>query len=217
VAVLDDYQHVARASADFAPLTAVAEVTVFHDHLGDPSALVERLTDFDVVVAMRERTAFPAMVLDRLPRLGLLVTTGMANASIDLAAAERLGITVCGTAVAGSATPELVWALLMAVARGIPAEDAAIRRGLWQVGLGRELAGSTLGLLGLGRLGQAMARYAQAFDMRVIAWSQNLTRERAEQLGVEAVTKSELSSEPTSSRSTSVCRSGPRASWAPRS
>jgi phosphoglycerate dehydrogenase-like enzyme len=190
--VLDDYQRVALGSADFAPLSAVAQVVVFHDHLGDESALVERLADVDAVVAMRERTAFPASVLEGLPRLGLLVTTGMVNAAIDLESASRLGITVCGTRAAGSATPELVWALLMALARGIPAEDAAIREGRWQVGIGRELAGSTLGLLGLGRLGQAMAHYAQAFGMNVIAWSQNLTAERAQRFGVEAVSKAEL-------------------------
>lgn len=195
VAILDDYQEVALSSADWSPVTSRADVTVFTDHIADEAALIERLATFDVIVAMRERTAFPATVLDRLPRLRLLITTGMANASIDLKAAARLGITVCGTGGTGAATPELVWGLILALARYIPQEDAAVRDGGWQRTVGRELAGSTLGLLGLGRIGQRIARYARAFDMDCIAWSQNLTADRAEAARARLVTKQQLFAE----------------------
>jgi phosphoglycerate dehydrogenase-like enzyme len=195
VAILDDYQEVALSSADWSPVTSRADVTVFTDHIADEAALTERLATFDVIVAMRERTAFPATVLARLPRLRLLITTGMANASIDLKAAARLGITVCGTGGTGAATPELVWGLILALARYIPQEDAEVRAGGWQRTVGRELAGSTLGLLGLGRIGQRIARYARAFDMDCIAWSQNLTAERAEAAGARLVTKQQLFAE----------------------
>ena len=195
VAILDDYQDVALSSADWSPVTGRADVTVFTDHVADEAALVQRLAPFDVIVAMRERTAFPATVLDRLPRLRLLVTTGMANASIDLRAAARLGVTVCGTGGSRAATPELVWGLILALARHIPQEDAAVRSGGWQRTVGRELAGSTLGLLGLGRIGQRIARYARAFEMNCIAWSQNLTAERAEAAGARLVTKDQLFAE----------------------
>jgi len=195
VAILDDYQEVALSSADWSAVTSRADVTVFTDHIADEAALIQRLATFDVIVAMRERTAFPATVLDRLPRLRLLITTGMANASIDLKAAARLGVTVCGTGGSGAATPELVWGLILALARYIPQEDAAVRAGGWQRTVGRELAGSTLGLLGLGRIGQRIARYARAFDMDCIAWSQNLTAERAEAAGARLVTKQQLFAE----------------------
>ena len=195
VAILDDYQDVALSSADWSPVTGRADVTVFTDHVADEAALVQRLAPFDVIVAMRERTAFPATVLDRLPRLRLLVTTGMANASIDLRAAARLGVTVCGTGGSRAATPELVWGLILALARHIPQEDAAVRSGGWQRTVGWELAGSTLGLLGLGRIGQRIARYARAFEMNCIAWSQNLTAERAEAAGARLVTKDQLFAE----------------------
>jgi phosphoglycerate dehydrogenase-like enzyme len=195
VAVLDDYQQIALSSADWSPITGRADVTVFTDHVADELALIQRLAAFDVIVAMRERTAFPATVLDRLPRLRLLVTTGMANASIDLGAAARLGVTVCGTGGSRAATPELVWGLILALARRIPEEDAAVRAGGWQRTVGRELAGSTLGLLGLGRIGQRIAHYARAFEMNCIAWSQNLTAERAEATGARLVTKDQLFTE----------------------
>jgi phosphoglycerate dehydrogenase-like enzyme len=162
------------------------------DHVADLGDLVERLAGADVVVAMRERTPFPAEVLARLPRLRLLVTTGMANAAIDVAAAARQGVVVSGTAGSGAATAELAWALVLAVARGVAADDRAIRAGRWQERLGIELAGSTLGLLGLGRLGSAVARYAHAFDMRVLAWSEHLTPERAAEQGAELVDRAEL-------------------------
>lgn len=192
VAVLDDYQQVALTSADWSPLHGRAEVTVFTDHLTDPGALASRLTPFEVVVAMRERTPFPAALLQRLPALRLLVTTGMANASIDLAEAARLGVAVCGTGGSAAAAPELTWALLMALARHVPAEDARVRAGGWQQTVGCELAGRTLGLLGLGRIGERVAGYGRAFGMEVIAWSQHLTPERASACGARLVPKPEL-------------------------
>jgi phosphoglycerate dehydrogenase-like enzyme len=145
-----------------------------------------------VIAAMRERTPFPAALLDRLPRLRLLVTTGMRNASIDLAAAHRRGVVVCGTGGSAAGTPELTWALMMALTRNIPAEDARIRAGGWQSTVGRELAGRTLGLLGLGRIGQRVAGYGRAFGMDVLAWSQNLTADRAESCGARLVDKAAL-------------------------
>ncbi|MDO8731176.1 MAG: D-2-hydroxyacid dehydrogenase family protein [Actinomycetota bacterium] len=192
VAVLDDYQHAALNSGDFTRLAAIADVVTFDDHVSQAKDLAQRLAGFHVVIGMRERTAFNAELLAQLPDLGLLITTGMANASFDLEAARTLGITVCGTGMAGAATEELIWALIMSLARNIPAEDAAIRAGGWQTGMGRELSGSTLGLLGLGRLGGRIAHFAKAFDMNCIAWSQNLTAERAAEVGAELVTKDEL-------------------------
>jgi phosphoglycerate dehydrogenase-like enzyme len=190
VAVLDDYQHVARS---FGPWDALdADVTVFHDHLTGLEPLAERLAPFDVVVAMRERTPFGADLLARLPRLRLLVTTGMANASIDLAAAAARGVVVCGTRVLPSPTAELTWALILALLRHVPEEDARMRSGGWQATVGTELAGRTLGLIGFGRLGRRVAAVGQAFEMPVLAWSQNLVAEEARALGVEPVGRDEL-------------------------
>ncbi len=192
VAVLDDYQHVARSSADWSPLDGVAEVVTFHEHIADPDELVAALAGFEVVVGMRERTPFRADVLRRLPDLRLLITTGAGNASFDLVTAAELGVVVCGTRYTGASAPELTWALIQALARNVVAEDAAVRAGGWQIGLGRDLAGSTLGLVGLGRIGARIARYAAAFDVNVIAWSQNLTAERCDEVGVRFVEKQEL-------------------------
>jgi phosphoglycerate dehydrogenase-like enzyme len=192
VAVLDDYQSVAQSSADWTPLNDRADLTFFNDHIADSADLVRRLEPFDVVVAMRERTAFPAAILDRLPKLALLITTGPFNAAIDVAAAHARGIVVCGTGGVPHTTAELTWALIMAVTRRVPAEDAALRAGRWQTTIGPELAGSTLGIVGLGNIGERIARYGQAFDMNVVAWSQNLTNERAEAVGVKLVGKREL-------------------------
>jgi phosphoglycerate dehydrogenase-like enzyme len=191
VAILDDYQGVALASADWS-LGDRVDITVFSDHIRDEAALVERLTPFEVIVAMRERTAFPESLLAQLPNLKLLITTGPFNAVIDVAAAQRRGIVVSGTGGAGAATPELTWALILAVTRGIAAEDAGVRAGRWQLGIGPELMGSTLGIVGLGRTGPRIAHYAHAFGMKVLAWSQNLTAERAAECGAELVTKREL-------------------------
>jgi phosphoglycerate dehydrogenase-like enzyme len=192
VAILDDYQDIALASADFSELAGRAEIVTFRDHLSDEDAVAERLAGFAAVIAMRERTPFPATLLDRLPDLGLLVTAGMANASIDLAAAKRNGVVVSGTASSRAATAELIWGLLLAVVRRIPAEDAAVRAGGWQTTIGPELAGSALGIVGLGRLGRTIAHYARAFDLRLLAWSPNLTADVAAEHGAELVTKRDL-------------------------
>jgi phosphoglycerate dehydrogenase-like enzyme len=191
VVVLDDYQDVARRFGPWNDLGPTFTLDVVTEHL-DGRELVDRLTGADIVVAMRERTAFGRTLLGALPDLRLLVTTGMANAAIDLAAAAELGITVCGTGGLASPTAELTWGLVLALARQLPAEDAAMRRGEWQLRVGTELAGKTFGVVGLGRLGQRVARVAQAFQMRVLGWSQNLDPELARSLGVEPVSKAEL-------------------------
>ena len=191
VAVLDDYQGCALRMADWASLPDT-EVVVFRDHLADPAAVAVRLADFDAVVAMRERTPFPKPLLDRLPRLKLLVTTGMRNASIDVAAAVARGVTVCGTQGLPYPTAELSWALILALFRSVPVEDRATREGKWQVTVGFGLNGKTLGVLGLGTLGARVAKVGRAFEMSVLAWSANLTAERAAEVGATLVPKDEL-------------------------
>ncbi|GAA3326355.1 D-2-hydroxyacid dehydrogenase family protein [Paeniglutamicibacter sulfureus] len=196
IAVLDDYQDVASSLADWDSLPG--EVVFFTAFLGhDDSAVAAALRDFDVIVAMRERTPFTAERLRRLPSLRLLVTTGMRNASIDLDAASDLGITVCGTAGSPAAATEHTWALIMAAARRLDVELFSAARPAapdqpWQQTLGTELSGKTLGVYGLGKLGSQVARIGQAFGMRVIAHSQNLTAERAAEVGVELVGEDEL-------------------------
>ncbi len=192
VAILDDYQGVARRMADWASLPAGTEVAVFADHLNDLGAVATRLADFDAAVAMRERTAFPRALLERLPRLKLLVTTGMRNASIDVAAAVERGIVVCGTSGLPYPTAELTWGLILSLFRRIPVEDRATREGRWQVSCGLGLNGKTLGVVGLGGLGSRVAKVGRAFEMDVIAWSQNLTAARAAEVGATLVTKDEL-------------------------
>ena len=192
IAVLDDFQNAAARFADWSSVGEPVEVVEFHDHVDDDDALVRRLQPFEVVVAMRERTPFPRTVLARLPNLALLVTTGMGNKSIAVAAAAELGVTVCGTGMHGPATAELTWALILAVARHLPQEDASVRAGGWQHTVGTDLHGATLGVVGLGRLGRQVARIGQAFGMDVIAWSQNLDAGRAAEVGVRAVGKEEL-------------------------
>ena len=184
IAVLDDYQYVAATYADWSQLPEPVEVVEFSAHIGDEDRLVAHLQPFDVVIAMRERTPFPRRVLERLPSLRLLVTTGMRNASIDVAAARELGVTVCGTGAHPSGTAELTWALILAVARHLPQEDASMRAGGWQQSVGTDLAGGVLGVVGLGRLGSRVARVGLAFGMDVVAWSQHLTDERAAEVGV---------------------------------
>ena len=189
VVVLDDYQ---RVAARFGAWEQVeGEVRFVHEHLED-DALVEALADARVVVAMRERTAFDAGLLARLDRLELLVTTGGVNASIDVAAAARQGVTVCGTRSLPSPAAELTWALLLAVVRQVPQADQGLRTGGWQTTIGTELEGRTLGLLGLGRLGQRVARVGQAFGMDVLAWSQNLDPDAARAQAVEPTDKDDL-------------------------
>ena len=192
VAVLDDYQNVALEMADWSILPANTEVQVFREHLAHPQALVERLQDFDIVVAMRERTPFPRTILERLRHLRLLITTGMRNASIDLQAASDCGILVCGTEGLPYPTAELTWGLILALARRIPREDYATRTGRWQVSLGVGLRDKVLGVIGLGRLGSQVATVGKAFGMTVLAWSQHLTAERAAQVGATLVSQEEL-------------------------
>ena len=192
VALLDDYQGVALASADWGSLPAQVAVEAFRDHLADEAAVARRLEPFDVVMALRERTPFPGSLLRRLPRLKLLTTAGMRNAAIDLAAATDLGILVCGTGGSGSGTPELTWGLILALLRNIPREDRATREGRWQETVGVDLRGKTLGIIGLGNIGGYVARIGAAFQMRLLAWSQNLTEARAAECGAELVGKEDL-------------------------
>ncbi|WP_448096164.1 D-2-hydroxyacid dehydrogenase family protein [Luteibacter yeojuensis] len=192
IAVLDDYQKAATRCADWSPLDGRAEVTVFHDHEADRDALVRRLAPFDAICVMRERTPMTADLIAVLPRLRLIASTGRGNASIDEAAAAARGVEVLHTNYSSTPTIEFTWAAILGMARGIVDEAAAVRAGAWQVGLGIELHGKTLGILGLGRIGSKVARIGQAFGMQVIAWSQNLTEETAGALGVLRVTKQEL-------------------------
>jgi phosphoglycerate dehydrogenase-like enzyme len=199
VAVLDDWQGVARSSADWSALEARAEVVIFEDALDDEDALVERLRDFNVLMTMRERTRFPASLIARLPKLEMLNITGARNPSVDAAALAARGIVISRTESGenGEATSELTLLLMLSAARRLPAGDAAMRRGEFQSGIpiGRTLRGKTLGLIGLGRLGSTVAGYAQALGMRVIAWSPNLTPERAEAAGVGFAAKDQLLAE----------------------
>lgn len=192
IAVLDDYQGCALQMADWNLLLSGNQVQVFQDHLSDHVSLVERLKEFEIVVAMRERTPFPRSVLEQFPRLQLLVTTGMRNASIDVQAAADCGILVCGTEGLPYPTAELAWGLILALLRQIPREDRATREGHWQVSMGIGLKGKVLGVLGLGRLGSQVATIGKAFQMTVLAWSQNLTPERAAQYSATLVGKDEL-------------------------
>jgi phosphoglycerate dehydrogenase-like enzyme len=193
VAILDDYQNVALKIADWSVLPKNIQVTVFNDHLADMNAVAKRLADFEIISTVRERTPFRRELLERLPKLQLLLTTGMRNAAIDVDAATELGIVVCGTGTGPlHATAELAWSLILSLLRHVPEENAAIRNGRWQTTVGNALEGKTLGILGLGRLGSVMAVTWKAFSMNVIAWSQNLTAEKATQAGVTLVTKDEL-------------------------
>ncbi|MFE3649947.1 D-2-hydroxyacid dehydrogenase family protein [Streptomyces sp. NPDC059152] len=192
-AVLDDYQGVALSLADWSPLAGAVDVRALRSPLRSEDEVVEAVGDCEIVVAMRERTPFPASLLARLPRLRLLVTSGMRNASIDLAAAARHGVTVCGTASNGEPPVELTWALILGLARNVVTESTAMRAGgPWQSTVGADLHGRTLGLLGLGRIGSKVARVGLAFGMDVVAWSPHLTAERAAEVGVRAAGKEEL-------------------------
>ncbi|MFF7251266.1 D-2-hydroxyacid dehydrogenase family protein [Embleya sp. NPDC008237] len=193
VAVIDDYQGPGAALDCWRKLPDDTEIAFFPDHVSDTDALVERLEPFDAVIAMRERTPFPAELLARLPGLRLLITTGTHNAAIDVEAARSRGVTVCGTRLLPHPAAELTWALILELARRTGAEEASLRAGGWQAGVGLDLAGSTLGLIGLGKLGARVATIGAAFGMRVLAWSQNLTAGQAAAVGgVTAVDKEEL-------------------------
>jgi phosphoglycerate dehydrogenase-like enzyme len=191
IAILDDYQNVALRCADWSTLGDV-EIEVYNDHVADRDELVERLASCTILCAMRERTPLDKAFFQRLPNLKLIVSTGARNAAIDVHAAREAGVLVCGTRGSTTSAAELTWGLLLAAARRLPDEFNAMRAGRWQTTIGRDLAGSTLALLGLGGIGSAMARYGAAFGMKVIAWSENLDAARAEAAGARRVEKDEL-------------------------
>jgi D-3-phosphoglycerate dehydrogenase len=192
-AVLDDYQNVAMSMGDWSTLAGDIKISVFNEHLGGAGNVVKALADFEIVCAMRERTPFPRAVIEKLPKLKLLITTGMRNASIDVAAAKERGIAVCGTPTTGNPTSAIAFALMLELARHVGYESARMRAGtLWQSTIGLDLEGLTLGVLGLGKLGMRSAQIAKAFGMKVIAWSQNLAADKCAQAGVGYVAKDEL-------------------------
>ncbi|MEV5879332.1 D-2-hydroxyacid dehydrogenase family protein [Streptomyces sp. NPDC052101] len=191
-AVLDDFQGVATELADWSVIEDEVEVVALREHPADEDALASALADCDIVVTLRERVPFPGSLFARLPRLKLLIASGMRNTVIDYAAARAHGVTVCGTESSGTPPVELTWALLLGLARGLVEESTALRtNGPWQSTVGADLHGRRLGLLGLGRIGSRVARVGLAFGMRVGAWTPNLTKERAEQAGVECVASKE--------------------------
>jgi phosphoglycerate dehydrogenase-like enzyme len=192
IAILDDYQNVALKMADWSPLAQRARIDVFNDHLADADALVSRLLPYEVVCVMRERTPMRRGIIERLPNLKLIASTAPRNASIDLTAAADHGVEVVPTGYFTSPTVELTWALILAGARHITAEAAAVREGGWQRTVGDDLAGTTLGIIGLGNIGSRVARVALAFGMKVIAWSENLTADKAAAAGATLVTKENL-------------------------
>src|SRR5580658_4170233 len=192
IAVLDDYQNVALSLADWSTLDERATVTVFNDHLADSDAVAERLQPFDIVCVMRERTPMTRTIIERLPKLGLIASTATRNASIDLKAAEERGIQVVHTGYTSAPTIELTWALILGSARNLVAENASLRGGEWQQSVGDDIAGRTLGVLGLGNVGGAVAQIGNTFGMKVIAWSQNLTIDRAAEVGATLVSRDEV-------------------------
>jgi len=192
IAILDDYQNIALAMANWSAIAEQAEISIFNDHISDPVALAERLLPFKVICIMRERTPLNRQLLAQLPNLKLIISTGKRNASLDTVACEALGIQVAMTGYVESGAPELTWALLMALARKVVVENSNVRAGLWQSTIGVDLRGKTMGIIGLGRVGSRIAAYAKAFEMKVIAWSENLTDDRAHRAGSELVTKERL-------------------------
>jgi len=192
IAVLDDYQNAALESADWSVIRDRADITVFQDHLNDTDAVIERLLPFDIVCVMRERTPLPRNLVDRLPNLKFIASTGPVNASIDVVAAADRGIIVSHTGYRSDPAIDLTWALILASARNIVAESNSMRSGGWQRTVGTELRGKTLGVLGLGRVGSEVARIGRAFGMDLIAWSQNMTPEAAHAAGAVLVSKDEL-------------------------
>lgn len=192
IAILDDYQNVALQMADWTAISKRAEVTVFNDHLSDPDAVVRRLEPFDVVCVMRERTPLRRDAIARLPNLKLIASTAPRNAGIDVEAAKEHGIAIATTGYRSTPTIEMTWALILASARNVVDESVALRNGGWQQGIGEELEGKTLGVLGLGNVGGPVARIGSAFGMNVIAWSQNMTAEVAQRAGAEFVSKEQL-------------------------
>lgn len=192
IAILDDYQNVAFSSGDWSTIRKNADVTVFNYHMASQEEVVRSLQPFQVVCVMRERTPLSREILSKLPNLKLIVSTGRRNASIDTIAAEELGITLSITGYHSSGAPELTWALLLAMARHVVAESTSLREGNWQREVGVDLKGKTIGIVGLGNIGSTIARYGKAFEMEVIAWSENLTSEKATEQGARLVSKEEL-------------------------
>src|ERR1700677_3722346 len=192
IAVLDDYQNAALESADWSALRDRADIAVFQNHLSDPDAVIERLLPFDVICVMRERTSLPRSVIERLPNLKLIASTGPVNASIDLAAAGDHAVSVVHTGYRSDPTIEFTWALILASARNIVTENNSVRSGGWQQTVGTDLHGKTLGVLGLGRIGSRVARIGSAFGMNLVAWSQNMTSETAQRAGASLVSKEQL-------------------------
>jgi len=192
LAILDDYEKVALDIVPWADLGSNIRIDAFNDRLTKEDALVDRLLPYDILVIMRERTPFPKSLIDRLSNLKLLVTSGSVNRAIDLFACKKNGIVVCGTESSKNAPAELAWGLILSLVRRIPQVDRATRRGIWGEGIGTGLEGKVLGILGLGKLGSQVARVGLAFGMQVIAWSQNLTLERAEAVGADRVGKDDL-------------------------
>jgi phosphoglycerate dehydrogenase-like enzyme len=195
IAILDDYQNVALRMADWSVLYPQCEVVTFNRHTADQSKLITSLADFDIVMVMRERTAFCREVFAALPKLKLLVTSGKANAAIDVVAARERGITVCGTESLSPPTAELTWGLILALLRDIPRQEASLRAGQWQSEIGIGLHGKTLGIVGLGRIGTQVALVGRAFGMQTIAWSPRLTPEAAEAKSCHYVRLPELMAE----------------------
>lgn len=192
LAILDDYQNVALRFADWSRIQRMADITVFNDHLSDPDDVVARLQPFDVLCVMRERTPLPREIIERLPRLKMIASTGPGNASIDEQAARERNIHLTNTGYRSTPTIELTWALILASARNLVGEATSLRASGWQTLIGRELSGRVLGVLGLGRIGSEIARIGAVFGMEVIAWSQNLTAEHARAPGAQWVPKDEL-------------------------
>jgi phosphoglycerate dehydrogenase-like enzyme len=192
IAVLDDYQNVALESADWSVLGRRADITVFEEHVADPEAVIERLLPFDVICVMRERSPLPRNIIERLPNLKLIASTGAGNASIDVAAAADRGIAVVHTGYRSDPAIEFTWALILASARHIVTESNSVRSGGWQKSVGADLRGKTLGVLGLGRIGSEVARIGRSFGMNLIAWSQNMSPQAAEAVGATLVSKSQL-------------------------
>ena len=192
VAILDDYQNVALSMVDWSSLTELTEITSYDDHQVDESEIVTRLMPYEIISVMRERTPLYGSLLKQLPNLRLIVSTGPGNASIDTITANELGIIVKNTGHVFSGAPELTWSLLLAMARSIPQESGRVKSGGWQMSIGKDLAGQTIGILGLGNIGKTVSGYAKAFGMKVLAWSEHLTEELAEASGAVKVSKEEL-------------------------
>ena len=192
-AILDDYQNVALKIADWSPLKGKADITVFNEHLGDAPNVIKALKDFDIICAMRERTPFRRETVEALPKLKLLLTSGLRNASFDMEALKERGVVVCGTGGFGNPTAGLAIGLMLELTRKIGFENARMKAGeKWQITLGQDVEGRTMGIVGLGKLGSRVALIAKALGMKVNAWSQNLTKEKCDEAGVGYLSKEEL-------------------------